>query len=104
MKVPNMKFHENPPSGSRADTCWQTDGHYEAASVTVKRKVCCRVVKNIFLMFLNARGVHDEFYNFSLQERLLSCIRLKEDETHHGDKKGKSVPLQARGAQRVPGS
>jgi len=76
MKVPNMKFHENPPSESRADTCWQTDGHYEAASVTVKRKglvrskVCCKVVKKIFLTFLNARGVHnEEFYHFSLQER-----------------------------------
>jgi len=57
-------------------------------------------------MFLNARRVHnEEFYNFTLQERLLSCNRIKEDETHHGDKKiGKSVPLQARGVQRVPGS
>ena len=38
-------------------------------------------------MFLNARGVHnEEFYNFTLQERLLSYYRIKEDETHHGDK------------------
>jgi hypothetical protein len=69
------------------------DGYYEAGSVTVKRKglvrsqVCCEVVKKIFLMFLNARGVHnEEFYNFNLQERLLSYYRIKEDETHHGDK------------------
>jgi hypothetical protein len=26
VNVPLIKFHENPPSGSRADTCGQTEG------------------------------------------------------------------------------
>jgi 3,4-dihydroxy-2-butanone 4-phosphate synthase len=50
------------------------DGHNEVGSVIVKikglvsSKVCCEVVKKIFLMFLNARGIHnEEFYNFTLQ-------------------------------------
>jgi hypothetical protein len=27
MEVSNIKFNLNPPNGSFADTCWQTDGH-----------------------------------------------------------------------------
>ena len=30
IKVPNIKFHGNPSSGSHADICGQTDGHDEA--------------------------------------------------------------------------
>jgi hypothetical protein len=30
MRAPNIKFHENPPSGIRADTCGQTEGREEA--------------------------------------------------------------------------
>jgi hypothetical protein len=38
-------------------------------------------------MFLNAREVHnEEFYNFTLQERFMSCNRIKEDDRHNGDK------------------
>jgi len=38
-------------------------------------------------MFLNARGMHnEEFYNLTLQKRLLNYNLIKEDETHHGDK------------------
>ena len=57
----------------------------------------------MFLMFLNARGVHnEEFHNFSLQERLLGCIPIKEDETHHGDKNQSHYrPEVPRGFQEV---
>jgi len=30
MRVPNIKFHENQPSGIRADTRGQTERHEEA--------------------------------------------------------------------------
>jgi hypothetical protein len=93
MKVPNMKFRGILPTGSRADTSRQTDEHEEAGTVIVKRKglvrsqFCRRIEKNIFLMFLIAIRVHnEEFNNFTLQKRLLSCNRINEDETHRGDK------------------
>jgi len=31
IEVPDIKFHGNPPSGNRADTCEQTDGHDESS-------------------------------------------------------------------------
>ena len=36
-KVPSIKFHGNPCSGSRADTCGKMDGH-EANSNTVRKQ------------------------------------------------------------------
>jgi hypothetical protein len=32
MDVPYIKFRGNPSSGTRADTCGQTDGHNEGAT------------------------------------------------------------------------
>jgi len=33
MKVPSIKFHGNPSSRSRADTCGQTDGRTDMTNV-----------------------------------------------------------------------
>jgi hypothetical protein len=67
IKVPNVKFHSNPPSGSRADICGQTDrwedfteligtfrDHAKASKIG-DRKICmnkryCRKTKNYTLI------------------------------------------------------
>jgi hypothetical protein len=40
VKVPNIKFNENPSSGSLVDTCGQTDGRDEASKPFLQLCLC----------------------------------------------------------------
>jgi len=52
-KSSNIKFHENPSSGSRVVLCGQTDGQTDVTKVIVAFRSCANAPKNpLFSYFL----------------------------------------------------
>ena len=55
MKIPNIKFHENPSNGSRADTCEKTEARREMVKVTgIFREFLTKTLEmylNLFILY-----------------------------------------------------